>query len=73
MGEVLRAGSFPLAGPITVMEALSQAGFAPFANKKKIRILRGKDSFMFNFDEVIKGRKLDQNIQIENGDYIVVK
>ena len=73
IGEVLKAGSFPLAGPITVMEALSQCGFAPFANKKKIRVLRGKETFMFNFEDVIKGKKMEQNITIENGDYVIVK
>ena len=73
VGEVQKAGSFPLAGPITVMEALSQCGFAPFANKKRIRILRGQQTFLFNFEEVIKGKKMDQNIAVENGDYIIVK
>lgn len=73
VGEVMRAGSFPLAGPITVMEALSQCGFAPFANKKKIRVLRGTDSLPFNFEEVTRGKKMEQNIPLQNGDYIIVK
>ena len=73
VGEVLRAGSFPLAGPITVMEALSQCGFAPFANKKKIRVLRGTQSFLFNFEDVTRGKKMEQNIPLENGDYVIVK
>jgi len=73
IGEVLRAGQFALVGPITVMEALSSAGFAPFANKKKIRILRGGETIMFNFEDVIKGKHMDQNIPIQNGDYIIVK
>ena len=73
VGEVMRAGSFPLAGPITVMEALSQCGFAPFANKKKIRVLRGTESFPFNFEEVTRGKKMEQNIPLQNGDYVIVK
>ena len=73
VGEVMRAGSFPLAGPITVMEALSQCGFAPFANKKKIRILRGTQSYPFNFEEVTRGKRMEQNIPLENGDYVIVK
>lgn len=72
-GEVLRAGQFPLVGPTTVLEAVSQAGFAPFANRKKISILRGTQTFRFNYDEVIKGKKIEQNIPIQNGDYIIVK
>ncbi|HEY3742353.1 MAG TPA: polysaccharide biosynthesis/export family protein [Bryobacteraceae bacterium] len=73
IGEVLRPGQVPLIGPTTVMEALSATGFAPFANKKKIRILRGKETFTFNFNEVSNGKHLEQNIQLENGDYIIVK
>ena len=73
VGEVMRSGSFPLAGPITVMEALSQCGFAPFANKKRIRILRGSETFLFNFEQVIKGKKMEQNMQVQNGDYIIVR
>jgi len=73
IGEVLRAGQFALVGPITVMEALSGAGFAPFANKKKIRILRGDQTILFNFEAVIKGNHMEQNIPIQNGDYIIVK
>ena len=73
IGEVLKAGQFPLIGPTTVMEALSQSGFAPFANKKKIQILRGSQKHTFNFMEVINGKKMEQNIPIQNGDYIIVK
>ena len=73
VGEVLRAGQFPLVGPTTVMEAVSLCGFAPFANRKKIRILRGTQTMMFNFEEVIKGKKMEQNIKLENGDYVIVK
>jgi polysaccharide export outer membrane protein len=72
-GEVARAGEFPLIGPLRVLEALSKAGgFRDFANKKKIRVLRGSQTFKFNWDEVIKGKKLEQNIVIENGDHIIV-
>jgi len=73
IGEVLRAGQFPLVGSTTVMEALSSSGFAPFANKKKIRILRGGETIMFNFEAVSAGKHMEQNIPIENGDYIIVK
>jgi polysaccharide biosynthesis/export protein len=72
-GEVARAGEFPLIGPLRILEALSKAGgFRDFANKKKIRVLRGSQTFKFNWEEVIKGKKLEQNIVIENGDHIIV-
>jgi polysaccharide export outer membrane protein len=73
VGEVLRPGPVPLVGPTTVMEALSGSGFQPFANKKKIRILRGDKTYIFNFDAVSNGKHMEENIPLENGDYIIVK
>lgn len=72
-GEVGRTGAFPLVVPITVLEALTNAGgFKEYANKKKITILRNGKIIKFNYNEVVKGKNLDQNILVENGDYIVV-
>jgi polysaccharide export outer membrane protein len=72
-GEVQRPGSFPLAVPTHVLEALSNAGgFRDFANEKKIVILRKGQRLKFNYKEVIKGKKTEQNILLENGDYIIV-
>jgi len=73
-GEVRRSGSFPLITPTTVLEALSNAGgFQEFANTSKIRILRGKTVLKFNYKEVTAGKKMEQNIYVENGDHIIVK
>ncbi|MGB9605972.1 MAG: polysaccharide biosynthesis/export family protein [Bryobacteraceae bacterium] len=72
-GEVNRPGAYPLVTPVTVLEALTLAGgFRDFANKKNITILRGNQRFKFNYNEVIKGKKLSQNIVLQNGDYIIV-
>ncbi len=72
-GEVNRAGAFALVVPIKVLQALTNAGgFREYANKKKIVIMRGEKRIKFNYDEVIKGKNLDQNIYLENGDFIVV-
>jgi len=73
-GEVLKPGSSPLVVPTTVLEALVNAGgFKDFANKTKIRILRGDKIFLFNYDQVVKGRHREQNILLEPGDLIIVK
>lgn len=72
-GEVGRSGEYALIGPIRVFEALSKAGgFRDFANKKKVQILRGTKTFKFNWVEVSKGKKTEQNIVLENGDHIIV-
>jgi polysaccharide export outer membrane protein len=72
-GEVLHQGEFPLIGQTTVLDALSNAGgFKDFANLKKIYVLRGKQKLMFNYKDVSNGKKIEQNITLENGDRIFV-
>jgi polysaccharide export outer membrane protein len=72
-GEVGRPGEFKLITPTRILEALSMAGgFREFAKTTKIRILRGDTTFKFNYKEVIHGKKMEQNIFLENGDHIIV-
>jgi len=72
-GEVYRPGAYPLVTPVTVMEAIVQAGgLREFANKKKIVVIRGAQRLNFNYNDVIKGKNLAQNVQVEHGDHIVV-
>jgi polysaccharide export outer membrane protein len=72
-GEVQRTGVFPLTKPTTILEALvNGGGFAPFANKKKIYILRGSERIYFNYNDVSKGKHMEQNIEVQNGDQIFV-
>jgi polysaccharide biosynthesis/export protein len=77
MGEVLRAGAFPLIPGMTVLQALANAGgFSTFADVKKIHVLRmvnGKRAELpFNYREVLKGGNEEQNIKLEPGDTVVV-
>ena len=72
-GEVNRTGTFPLVVPVTILEALSNAGgFREFANTKKITVLRNGKILKFNYKDVVKGKNMDQNVLIQDGDYIVV-
>ena len=61
--------------PTKVLEALVNAGgFRDFANQKKIVIMRVTgERLNFNYKEVIKGKKMDQNIYLKPGDIIIVK
>jgi polysaccharide biosynthesis/export protein len=73
MGEVQKTGAFPLLIPTTVLEALVNAGgFRDFAKKSNIVIIRGAQRFKFNYNDVYKGKKREQNILLEPGDQIVV-
>ncbi len=72
-GEVNKAGRFPMATKTRVFEALANAGgFRDFAKKKKIVIIRGAERIKFNWDEVVKGKRLEQDVYLESGDQIVV-
>jgi polysaccharide export outer membrane protein len=77
VGEVGRAGAFTLVPGMTVLQALSSAGgFSQFADLKSIYILRVENNktlrFPFNYKEVIKGNRAEQNIVLKPGDTIVV-
>jgi polysaccharide biosynthesis/export protein len=76
LGEVQRPGMFPLAKPMTILDAVAMAGgFRDFAKPKKMYILRkAKDGtssrIPVNYNNVIRGT--DKNIQLESRDTIVV-
>ena len=78
VGQVNRPGTFTLVKPMTVLDALAQAGgFGTFATLKDIYVLRTSANgtrvrLPFNYRKVIKGQNVEQNIQLESHDTIVV-
>ncbi|MBV9677065.1 MAG: polysaccharide biosynthesis/export family protein [Acidobacteriaceae bacterium] len=73
-GLANRPGEYTLEVPTTILEAISKAGgLNEFANQKKIYVLRGDKQIRFNYHDVIRGKKMDQNILLQNGDHIVVR
>ncbi len=76
-GAVLAPGAQPLVGPLTVLQALALAGgLSEFADAKNITILRIEgdrtSTLRFNYNDVRRGKKLEQNIVLRPGDTIVV-
>jgi polysaccharide export outer membrane protein len=72
-GEVGRSGPYALLHQTTILEAIIAAGgFREFANQKKIVLLRAGKQYYFNYKEVIHGKKLEQNKELEPGDQIIV-
>ena len=77
VGKVNRPGEYPFSRPLDIMQSLGLAGGAtPFAALNDIRILRrenGKQvAIPFKYEEVERGRNLDQNILLKSGDTVVV-
>ena len=77
IGKVNGPGRFLISDRISVLQGLAIAGgLNPFAKSKRVKIFRktpkGTRIFPFNYDEVVKGKHLEQNITIERADVIVV-
>lgn len=77
VGEVPRTGAFTLVPNMTAVDAISSAGgFTPFAKRTKIYIIRKENgkltSIPFNYKEVVKHHKPEQDVVLKPGDRIVV-
>ena len=78
MGQVMKPGYFPITRPLTVLDAIALCGgFRDFAKQKKIYVLRKapdgtEERLKFNYKEVIKGKNMAQNIQLQPHDTLVV-
>jgi polysaccharide export outer membrane protein len=78
VGQVMKPGYFSLTRPVTVLDAIAlSGGFRDFAKQKKIYVLRTapdgtQERLKFNYKEVIKGKNMAQNIQIQPHDTLVI-
>ena len=69
---------YPVSGQMTVLQLITVAGgLTEFADSKNVRILRVENgqtvSLKFNYNEVMDGKKLEQNIVLKPGDSVMVK
>lgn len=73
VGEISRPGSYPLSQPMTVLDAIAVGGgLRDFAKGSHIYVLRDNNRLPFNYKQVIKGRRLSDNVVLQPGDTIVV-
>jgi polysaccharide biosynthesis/export protein len=77
IGQVNTPGEFIVNPRVDVMQALSLAGgTTAFASPSEIFVLRRDNGqqrrLPFNFDAVLRGRDLEQNILLRTGDVVVV-
>lgn len=76
-GRVTTPGTYPLSGPRTVMQVIALAGgLNEYADAKNITLLRTSNgrsqTFKFNYKDVAKGKKLEQNMMLMPGDTVIV-
>ncbi len=78
IGQVKKPGAFTVNPRIDVLQALSMAGgTTPFASLGSIMILRSSGNgsqvaLPFNYNDVVHGHDLTQNITLRAGDVVVV-
>jgi polysaccharide export outer membrane protein len=76
-GNVSKPGPYPLVSPTTVLQLIATAGgLLEYADDKNIRVMRTENgrpvSVKFNYKDVIKGKKLQQNVLLRPGDTVIV-
>ncbi len=76
-GEVEKPGPYSLTGPMTVLQLIANAGgFKEYAERDRIVIMRSENGrqiqLPFDYSAVVRGRKLQQNVELKPGDTVVV-
>jgi polysaccharide biosynthesis/export protein len=78
IGQVTKPGAFIVNPRVDVMQAIAMAGgTTPFASLGNIKIIRrtadgGQEALPFNYNDVVHGNDLSQNVTLEAGDVVVV-
>ena len=78
VGEITKPGSYPLIEPMTVLDAIAVGGgLKDFAKSGRIYVLRANADgshakLAFDYKNVIKGKKLSENVELLPGDTVVV-
>lgn len=78
IGQVGKPGPYPLTSDMTVLQLIAMAGdLLEYADAKNVVITRmenGKERrFQFNYKDVLRGRKLEQNILLKPNDTVIVR
>jgi polysaccharide export outer membrane protein len=76
-GEVGKGGPYAINGPMSVMQLITTAGgVTEYAKRDKILIHRTengkKQALKFNYEQVLEGKKLEQDILLKPGDLVTV-
>jgi polysaccharide export outer membrane protein len=77
IGRVNAPGRFVMNTNVDVLQALATAGgLNVFAKRNHIKIFRQEKNettiFPFEYDEIVEGNRLEQNIQLKRGDVVVI-
>ncbi|HXH06107.1 MAG TPA: polysaccharide biosynthesis/export family protein, partial [Vicinamibacterales bacterium] len=76
-GNVAKPGVYPLNSEMNVLQLIAQAGgLLEYADSKKIVVIRNENGrqryYRFNYNDVIRQKRVQQNIALKPGDTVVV-
>ena len=76
-GQVGKPGAYPLMGATTVLQLIAMAGGVnEYADAENISVMRTENgkatALRFNYKDVSKRKKLEQNVELKPGDTVVV-
>lgn len=76
-GNVAKPGQYPLNGNLNVMQLIAlSGGLLEYADSSKIQIMRTyggqQEQLKFNYRDVLKQKKPEQNVLLKPGDTVVV-
>jgi polysaccharide export outer membrane protein len=76
-GNVAKPSSYPLATDMNVLQLIAQAGgLLEYADSEEIVVIRsegGRQQYhKFNYKDVVRQKRVEQNIQLRPGDTVVV-
>ena len=76
-GEVAKPAAYPLTGRLTVVQAIALAGgLNEFAKSDEIAVIRTENGksirFRVNYKDIMKGKNMQQNIELHVGDTVAV-
>jgi len=77
IGAVKKEGALPLWGPMTVLQAITEAGgLNDYAKRGKIYVLRTENGkqirLPFDYNTAIRGEHPEQNVSLQPGDSIII-
>lgn len=78
IGEVGKPGPVLLTSEMNVLQLIAEAGgFLEHANKTNVVIVRTENGreqrLKFNYKDVVKGKKVEQNVVLQPGDTLLVR
>jgi polysaccharide export outer membrane protein len=76
-GQVEKPGMYPLNSTIRVLHLISMSGgLREFVQGKNVSVLRSEGGrqvvYRFNYQDVLEGKNVEQNIELKPGDTVVV-